>query len=284
MLSFLSIPWLIWIPSMYFLKILFSSDDIITCWYPEFCQTKSGNHLCTLLVGTEQAYKEVSTLQASTLATMVHAQDILECNVQDTSTIAAWLLHAMDKHVIKACMPRRSLFVTSQTKRKWSQMLLHSLKNIKMEPHVVQTSNNVQQQEAATPEAVIDNSNLTLQDLPMVHVQDVMEWPPMRVLGAGMEGSVYMVKMKETNHIYALKQIVSCGKEQVEQILNQVRGIQSLELKHVTPYKAAFYEPAALDQQDTSMLLNLFYNIYCRHSHSKSTTTTIYLFIAHELL
>jgi len=71
-------------------------------------------------------------------------------------------------------------------------------------------------------------------------------------LGKGSFGSVWLVKRKEDNNIYAMKRVTisGLGKKERENALNEIRLIASLNHKNIIGYKEAFYD-------EKSMTLNI---------------------------
>lgn len=66
----------------------------------------------------------------------------------------------------------------------------------------------------------------------------------MKRLGEGSFGSVYMVKRKSDEKIYAMKKVkmLSLSTKEKENALNEVRILASIKSVNIISYKDAFYD------------------------------------------
>ena len=70
-----------------------------------------------------------------------------------------------------------------------------------------------------------------------------------KVLGKGSFGSVYLVRRKEDNRIYALKSVIleKLNKKEQQNSVNEVRILASVNHPNVIGYKEVFWD----DSQNT---------------------------------
>lgn len=73
---------------------------------------------------------------------------------------------------------------------------------------------------------------------------NISEFEVMKRLGEGSFGSVYMVKRKSDEKIYAMKKVkmLSLSTKEKENALNEVRILASIKSANIISYKDAFYD------------------------------------------
>ena len=78
-------------------------------------------------------------------------------------------------------------------------------------------------------------------------MSSIMEFTIIKALGEGSFGSVYQVKRKCDNKIYAMKKVkmLSLSTKEKENALNEVRILASLKNTNIISYKNAFYDESS---------------------------------------
>ena len=77
-----------------------------------------------------------------------------------------------------------------------------------------------------------------------MHTTSIRDFKKEKVLGKGSFGSVYLVRRKQDNKIYALKTVImeKLNKREQENSVNEVRILASVNHPNVIGYKEAFWE------------------------------------------
>ena len=77
-----------------------------------------------------------------------------------------------------------------------------------------------------------------------ISTSQISDFQIIKQLGKGAFGSVYLVKRKEDNLIYALKSVImdKLKKKEQENSLNEVRILASIRHPNIIGYKEAFYD------------------------------------------
>ena len=88
-----------------------------------------------------------------------------------------------------------------------------------------------------------------------MHTTSIRDFKKERVLGKGSFGSVYLVRRKQDNKIYALKTVImeKLNKREQENSVNEVRILASVNHPNVIGYKEAFWD----DEGSTGSSLNI---------------------------
>ena len=77
-----------------------------------------------------------------------------------------------------------------------------------------------------------------------MHTTSIHDFKKEKVLGKGSFGSVYLVRRRQDNKIYALKTVIleKLNKKEQENSVNEVRILASINHPNVIGYKEAFWD------------------------------------------